>query len=298
MKILNFGSLNIDMVYSVAHFVQAGETLSSGQMEKFCGGKGLNQSIALAKAGAKVYHAGCIGPEGAMLTSALTENGVDSRFVRTVDAPCGHAVIQVDASGQNCILLFGGANQCVTGAFAEEALAFFSEGDILLLQNEISGLEHIMRLAYKKGMRIALNPSPIRENLKTLPLEYVRWFILNEHEGLELSGESNPPDILDAMAIKYPGSEFVLTLGKAGVVYDNGQTRISHGVYDVPVADTTAAGDTFTGYFLQGVSAGLAPEEILEIASIASSLAVSKKGASSSIPSMAEVLAARAAFNA
>jgi len=293
VKILNFGSLNIDMVYSVAHFVRAGETLSSGRLEKFCGGKGLNQSIALAKAGAEVYHAGCIGPDGAMLTEALAANSVNTQFVQAVDTPCGHAVIQVDTSGQNCILLFGGANQCVTEVFAEKVFSYFSQGDILLLQNEINGLDFIMHLGREKGMRIALNPSPIGDNLKSLPLEYVNWFILNEHEGRELSGKSNPPDILDTLVKKYPDGEFVLTLGKAGVLYDNRQTRVGHGVYDVPVVDTTAAGDTFTGFFLQGVSAEQTPKEILEIASIASSLAVSKKGASSSIPSMSDVLAAR-----
>ena len=292
MKILNFGSLNLDNVYSVDHFVRAGETLSSFKLERFSGGKGLNQSLALARAGAQVYHAGCIGADGRQLLDLLTESGADTRFVRCVEGPSGHAVIQVDKKGQNCILLYGGANQAVTEPFVDEVLASFDAGDVLLLQNEINCLGYIVEKASARGMRIALNPSPISENLFRLPLEKITYFILNEIEGREIAGREAPEEILAEFRRRFPDCVVVLTLGRDGAVYDDGTTRCRHGIYDVPVADTTAAGDTFTGYFLTCITNGEAPASALEKASIASSLAVSVKGAAPSIPTMAQVLGA------
>ena len=105
MKVLNFGSLNLDYVYQVDHMVQAGETLSSIDRKVFCGGKGLNQSIALARAGAQVYHAGLIGPEGEILVDILKEANVNVELVGQIEEATGHAMIQVDPSGQNCISL-------------------------------------------------------------------------------------------------------------------------------------------------------------------------------------------------
>ena len=171
MKILNFGSLNLDLVYQIPHFVRAGETLSTTSFTRNVGGKGLNQSVALAKAGAEVYHAGLIGEDGGMLKDFLDANGVDTRFVRTIDSPSGHAVIQVEPAGNNCIFLYGGANQCVTDDFIQEVISAFGEGDFLVLQNEINAIDRIIDAAAARGMQVVLNPSPIADNLKSLPLE-------------------------------------------------------------------------------------------------------------------------------
>lgn len=289
MRILNFGSLNLDSFYSVEHFVQAGETLSSSKLEKFCGGKGLNQSIACARAGASVFHAGCVGTDGECLRSLLADSGVDTTFVRTVDEVSGHAIIQVDQSGQNCIVLYGGANQAITPAFVDEALAGFGDGDILLLQNEINNIGQIVECAYAKGMQVALNPSPVNERLNEVDMNKVTYFILNEIEGKAITGKTDPEDILSHLRNAYPEAVVVLTLGKEGAVYDDGKTRCSHGIYDVPVVDTTGAGDTFTGFFLASRMVGESPEEALRLASIASSIVVSRKGAAPSIPTMEEV---------
>ena len=293
MRVLNFGSLNLDSFYSVDHFVQAGETLSSCGLETFCGGKGLNQSIALAKAGAEVYHAGCIGQDGECLLRLLRESGVRTEYVRRVSEVSGHAVIQVDRRGENCILLYGGANQCVTDEMIGEVLAGFGKGDILLLQNETNKVGEIVDRAFEKGMEIALNPSPVNERLQEIDMEKISCFILNEIEGRALTGETAPEAVLDALRERYPHSAAVLTLGGDGAVYDDGLARCRHGVYDVPVVDTTGAGDTFTGYFLASRAAGKDPREALRLASVASSLAVSRKGAGPSIPSAEEVEKAR-----
>ena len=116
MRVLNFGSLNLDYVYAVNHFVQPGETIASLSRTIKCGGKGLNQSMALARAGASVVHAGCIGTDGDPLRDLLSENGVDVSALKQIDEMQGHTVIQVNPEGENSIILFGGSNQCVAGS--------------------------------------------------------------------------------------------------------------------------------------------------------------------------------------
>ena len=292
MKILNFGSLNLDLVYQMPHFVRAGETLSSTAFSRNVGGKGLNQSVALAKAGAEVYHAGLVGEDGALLRDFLRENGVDVRFVRTIDQPSGHAVIQVEPAGNNCIFLYGGANQCVTEEFIREALSPFEAGDFLILQNEINDIGRIIELAAEKGMQVVLNPSPIADNLKELPLDKVSWFILNEIEGAELTGETEADRILDKLTALYPGAQIVLTLGGDGSVYAGNGRRIPQSVFKVQAVDTTAAGDTFTGFFFAAVADGVSAADALRRASKASSISVTRPGAAASIPTLEEVLKA------
>lgn len=289
MKILNFGSLNIDFVYSVEHLVCRGETLSSTKLEKFCGGKGLNQSVALARAGAEVFHAGCVGSDGGMLLNILQENKVNTDFVRMVNSASGHAIIQVDKKGQNCILLYGGANHAVATEQADRVLSQFGPQDVLLLQNEISNLKYIMNKAYSRGIKIALNPSPVDDQLTDLPLEKISWLILNEVEGNQLTGCTEAEEIIVAIQKKYSCATVVLTLGKYGVICADGKKIVRHGIYDVPVVDTTAAGDTFTGYFLACVTNGESIEESLRKASVASSIAISREGAAQSIPTIEEV---------
>ena len=165
VKVLNFGSLNLDYVYQVDRFVRPGETLAVRSLEVKCGGKGLNQSIALARAGAQVSHAGCIGAGGESLKALLEENGVNSDFVMSVPETQGHTVIQVTPEGENCILLYGGSNRCVTPRQIEDTLRRFGPGDYLVLQNEINLQDYIMKKASEKGMVILMNPSPCNEKL-------------------------------------------------------------------------------------------------------------------------------------
>lgn len=293
MKLVNFGSLNYDYVYFVDHIVLPGETISSTDLSFFCGGKGLNQSIALSLAGAKVYHAGLIGEDGEQLLATCRKHEVDTRYIRKSSVRCGNAIIQLSKSGQNSIVLFGGANRQNTKEIVDEVLADFEEGDYILLQNELNLLDYIIEKAYSKKMHIVLNPSPYNESLESCDLGKVSIFLLNEVEGMQITGESDPGKILSAMKLKFPEARIVLTLGKQGVIYSDQKQTVSHGIYDVKVIDTTAAGDTFTGYFLASFIAGKTIEESLRLASIASSLAVSKKGAVDSIPSIDEVLSSK-----
>lgn len=288
MKVVNFGSMNIDYVYHVEHFIQAGETLSSLSLEKHCGGKGLNQSIALAKAGAKVYHAGMIGLNGEILKETLGANGVNLTYLKECEKPAGHAIIQVNPQGQNCILLYKGSNYAFQKAYIDNVLKGFDRNDIVILQNEINEIPYIMQKAHEKGLKIAFNPSPISAELADYPLEKVNWFILNEIEGEALTGKKKPNDIVNELFVRYPRAAIILTLGKKGVLYKDQIKMESFGIYQVNTVDTTAAGDTFTGYFLAGIVKGMDTGHILKLASAASSLAVSRKGAADSIPCLDE----------
>ena len=294
-KILNIGSINIDHVYRVSHFLQPGETLHALSLSDFPGGKGLNQSVALALAGGRVAHAGKIGPDGVFMLEILRSAGVDVSRIDDSGSSTGHAIIQVNENGQNCILLHRGANFELDTAFVSRALSGYGEGDILVLQNETGLLPVIMESAHQKGMRIAFNPSPIGPEIEKCKLEYVNWFLLNEIEGAALTGEKDHTKILEVMAQKYPNAAIILTLGKRGVLYKDKTQTLRHGVYKAPVVDTTAAGDTFTGFFISLTARGESPDEALRLAGMASAIAISRAGAAVSIPTLAQVMAAKLA---
>ena len=290
MTILNFGSINIDHVYRVAHLVRPGETIASSDYRQFSGGKGFNQSIALARAGATVSHAGRIGGDGVWLREQLAADDADVRFLEMIEGLSGHAIIQVDADGENSIILFGGANWTFTPDDAEKILNHFGAGDWLLLQNEISAMPEILRLAGERGLRIVFNPAPMGAEVLGYPLEGVSIFILNEIEGEAFTGESEPDAILAGMRQRFPAATIVLTLGAAGAIYDDSSQRIAVPAQKVEVVDTTAAGDTFIGYFLAGLSAGDDPQTAMERATRAAAICVTRPGAAPSIPRWEEVI--------
>ncbi len=289
MKVLNYGSLNVDNVYSVEHIVQGGETILAGKVETFSGGKGLNQSIALARAGVYVYHAGLIGEDGDFLLDICHENGVDTSYIRKLPQKGGHTIIQVDANGQNSIILYGGTNQMQTKEYVDEVLADFGEGDCLVLQNEVNLLDYLIDRAYERGMKIVLNPSPFDEKIYACDLTKVHLFLINEIEGEQFTGSADKEEILSILSRKYPQAAVVLTLGSDGAVYYDGKEKVFQGIFPVKAVDTTAAGDTFSGFFLASLLAGETVASSLRIAAKASSIAVSRPGAAPSIPTMQEV---------
>jgi len=290
IRILNMGSINIDYVYAVPHFVQAGETLSATSRQIFPGGKGLNQSIALARSGGDVTHAGMAGSDGDFLITLLRDAGVDTSLIAQSSGPSGHAIIQVSPDGQNNILLFPGANSKLDEDFVDKALSSFGKGDILVMQNEVSCVGYAIESAKAKGMDIAFNPSPFGPEIASYPLELVDWWLLNEIEGQALTGESDPEDILQAMGGLYPNAVVVLTLGENGVICLSEGNVLRQASRKVVAVDTTAAGDTFTGYFISAIAAGKAIKDALNIASLAASVSVTRKGAAISIPHIEEIL--------
>ena len=292
MRVLNIGSLNLDYVYNLDHIVQPGETEASYELNVHLGGKGMNQSVTLAKAGVDVYHGGMIGEDGQPFLDACKEFGVHAEYIRQIDTKSGHAIIQIDKNAQNSILLYGGANQQLTSEYIDTVLADFGAEDILLLQNEVNMLPYIVNRAYEKGMTIALNPSPFNEKLHAVDMGKISIFLLNEVEGFQITGLKNPDDIIAKLLEMYPQSKIVLTLGQDGAVYADQEQKHFQPVFKVNAVDTTAAGDTFTGYFLAGLCEGLPIPEVLKMSAKASSIAVSRAGAVPSIPFREEVMAA------
>ncbi len=296
MKILVYGSLNIDYVYSVDHFVRAGETISSDGRNIFCGGKGLNQAIAFSKYGLDTFMAGSVGEsDGNMLLETLEKTKVNTDFVTKKNMPSGHTVIQNTPDGENCIILFGGANQSNTKEDVVKTLDNFGEGDYIILQNEINLGGFIIEKASEKKMTVVLNPSPMNEKILSLPLDKVDVFVLNEIEACAILGTKVNKEIPDGEVLisklsdKFPNSRILLTLGEGGSLYTDGEKVYSHGIYKVKALDTTGAGDTFVGYFIGEIISGKSPLEALNKASAASAIAVSRKGASGSVPYYREV---------
>ena len=282
MRVLSFGSLNIDYVYEVPRFVGGGETLPALSLRRFSGGKGLNQSVALARAGLEVRHAGAVGRDGLFLLEELRAAGADTGYVEVLeDVSTGHAVIQRTPAGENCILLYGGANRRITREHIDRVLSDFGPGDALALQNETSELPYLAERARERGLTVALNPSPMEDGLLPL-LPLANYLLLNEIEAAQLlQGLGKPvPEAGEdlAAALALPSTAVVLTLVRQAAV-------------PVRAVDTTAAGDTYTGFFLAGVLSGRSVEWSMKYASSAAAIAVTRPGAAPSIPSRAEVLA-------
>ena len=288
--ILNFGSVNIDNCYQVRDFVRAGETISALEVTRHAGGKGFNQSVALARAGAKVCHAGCIGEDGLFLRDMLRAAGVDTDYLRVTDTPTGNAIIQVNSRGENCIILYTGANGSVTKDFADEVLERFGPEDLLLIQNEISSLPYIIDKAKEKGMRIAFNPSPMNSGVTQEMLGAADWLFVNQVEASEITGAEGRENCLRALSALFPHTAVIMTLGSDSVVYRDEKQSLSHGIYPVNTLDTTGAGDTFTGFFLGALASGGSVEYALELASKAAAISVTRHGAAESIPTLNEVL--------
>lgn len=288
--VYNLGSLNLDQIYQVPHHVESGETLSATAFRVGAGGKGCNQSIACALAGAKVFHAGCIGKDGLMLKELLEKSGADTSFLEVLDEPTGRAVVMVNSEGNNSIVLFGGANQMVSSSLIERLVSSASFGDILLLQNETNMLAEAMSAAKEKGMKIVFNFAPFDgKKAETLPLELVDYLIVNEIEGAGLAGVQNPQKILEVLCAKYPETKILLTLGADGVVWTGPLGRGELPAFPAEVVDTTAAGDTFIGYFLAGIIENMSIGEAATLASKASAICCSRPGAGTAIPARREI---------
>lgn len=285
-------SMNIDNVYHVDEFLSPGETKLSKELTLFCGGKGLNQSIAAAKAGIEVWHAGLVGDDGAMLLEMLRNNGVNTNLIMPAHGKCGHAVIQVNDKGQNCILLYGGTNRSLTKEVVDGILESFGRDGILLLQNEVNLLPYIIEQAQARGIPVVLNAAPMDANILECPLEKLSWLIVNEVEGKQLADCQRDEDILPILEERYPDCSVLLTLGSRGAVCRTPEKTVRIGACQASVVDTTAAGDTFTGYFLYGMLNSASLEGSLVLATVASAICIGRPGAADSIPLKAEVEAA------
>lgn len=288
MDILCFGSLNIDLVFDVDNFVQPKETITSNNLSYYAGGKGLNQAIAINKAGAAAFLAGSVGSDYSLLFNECDKNNLNIENVQKINGNTGMAIIQVDKYGENCIVLHDGANHMNSKLHIDHVFKKFKQGDYLVIQNEINNLDYIIETACKKEMVIFINPSPISDSLMKLPLEKCDFIILNEVEGYALTGEKSHRVIVERLASKYK-NQIILTVGKDGVFYNNRNEVFRVQAMKVDVRDSTGAGDAFMGYFIAEISRNSPIDEALEIAVRAAGLAVTRVGASDSIPTIKEV---------
>jgi len=284
MRLLNIGSINIDHVYEVDHFVRPGETLTGLSYNVFAGGKGFNQSVALARAGATTLHAGRVGRDGEWLVRQLQEEGVDTTHVNVDALPTGHAIIQVVPSGENAIVLYGGANRAVTESDLASALSSCSPGDYLLVQNETTLVAQAIQEAHERGLRIVFNPAPMTGEVHHYPLRLVDIFILNEIEAEGLTGRTGPDDVRVRMSERFPEAATVLTLGDKGAVYLDADSEHHEPALVVKAVDTTAAGDTFIGYYLAALMRSGDPAEALSQGCRAAAVCITRAGAADSIP--------------
>ena len=288
-KIVVIGSISIDHVFRVDHIVKPKETISSRSMNRFLGGKGLNQAVALSKAYPEVKLVANISDKDQVLLQEITAMGVDASWIDCIEGNTGSTFIQVDQTGQNCIVLDPGVNHHFEKEHLDEMLSRLEEGDLIVLQNEINDLDYLIKAAKFKGLLVAFNPSPYHFKVLDLPLLQVDFLIFNEIEGRALSHFSEPDKILSTLHRRYPNTTLVLTLGELGVMAQQGNTTYELAGLKVNVTDTTGAGDGFTGYFLAALQNGFDVFEALEMANVAGALTVTKVGASSSIPSIQEV---------
>lgn len=288
-KVLNYGSINIDYVYGVSHFVKPGETLSSQSYAVFLGGKGCNQSVALAKAGATVFHAGNIHNGDHWIIQQLKEWNVQTAFIAEGDTATGHAIIQVNSEGENAIIIHGGANHLVTSHQVDAVFAHFEAGDVLVLQNEVNNLPVLIDTAHAKGLKIVFNPAPMTAKVLDYPLDKISLLVVNETEGKALAGMDTTTALVDQLHNKYKGAAILLTLGKNGAIYKDESVYLEQKARVVTTKDTTAAGDTFIGYFVAKWLEDQSISDCLEWASAAAALAVTKKGGAISIPDKPEV---------
>lgn len=286
MKILNFGSINKDFFYSVNDFVRPGETISSNGYNIKIGGKGLNQSVSISKAGVKVYHAGIINKEDTFIIDKLKSWKINCDNILLSDSPTGHAIIQVNKKGENSIIIHGGANHDFNLKSIKSILSKFETGDILLLQNEINNIEEIIDRAHHKKMKIIFNPAPFKNDILEYNLNKITTLILNQSEGEGLSNEKIPDKILKVLNNNFKNTEIILTLGEKGSLYSYKDELIKIRAHDVKTVDTTGAGDTFIGYYVAGFASKMNKKDNLNRASEAAALTTIKLGGAESIPSI------------
>ena len=275
----------MDHVYKVDHFTVPGETQGCLEYNIKCGGKGVNQAIAMAFAGNDTYFAGIIGSDSGLLKDVHID------YMKISNKPTGHAIIEVDQSGQNHILLYGGTNKEIDFEYIDEVLSHFSKGDIVVLQNEINNVPYIIERCYEKEMKSFFNAAPYDIAVKNYPIEKVTWLVVNETEGAALSNEEDYEKIIQTLKQKYPHTHILFTMGKEGsrAYYKN--FRVEQPGFTVKAIETTGAGDTFCGCSINGVlKYGLDNldeaklKEILTYANAGAALITMKKGAIRSMP--------------
>ncbi|WP_208747904.1 PfkB family carbohydrate kinase [Arthrobacter sp. PM3] len=302
--VMVFGSINADASYRMTALPTPGETVIASTASASPGGKGANQAIAAAAAGAVTRMIGMVGDdsEGAAQLAALALRGVDTDSVTTRHGVAtGRAVVFVDDSGENSIVVLSGANDLLDGDVAATGLASISTGDVLVLQNEVPAAANraAARLAQSLGAKVIWNAAPA-PTAAADRVHDIDLLVVNEHElkqisgilGIDATGEGPGSSALSALLAECAralDADAICTLGSDGAIFFADGLSGSVAAPKVRAVDTTAAGDTVVGYL--AAHAALPMGERLRLAAAAGALAVTRVGASSSIPHIGDVVA-------
>jgi len=281
--IWNLGSINIDNFYEVPHLPAAGETLAAASYGFGLGGKGANMSVAAARAGSRVVHIGAIGVDGLWTEERLIEYGVDTPHIAEIDVPTGHANIVIDASGENSIVLFQGANVCLTEAMIGAALTEASPRDFLLMQNETNGQEYAAATAKSLGLQVAYAAAPFDAQAVENILGQIDLLVLNEIEAAQLE------KAMDVRLGDLGIPNVVVTLGADGCKWVSNKAETHFDAYPANAVDTTGAGDTFTGYLVATLDRGMDMPQAIDLALKAGSMMVARRGTADVIPDLKEI---------
>ena len=292
------GSINMDLVVRTPRMPLPGETLLGSDFHTIPGGKGANQTVAVARQGAAVKIVGCVGNDdfGQAQWRCLNAEGIDLSLLQ-VDAQqaTGIAVIMIDQSGQNSIIVSAGANNAVSVAQIDAAKDAIAQAAMLICQLEVpvESVMYAIESAHHSQTPVLLNPAPAHHGLDLTLFEKVTYLILNESEAEALTG-MGVNDVTSAkaaaMRLRDAGAKTViLTLGANGAIVAHGGELYHEAAVSVKAVDTTAAGDTFVGCFAVAISEGVSVPEAVRIATHASALSVTKLGAQPSIPTRQEV---------
>jgi ribokinase len=279
------GSANLDVVFSVARIPQPGETLIAERADRFPGGKGLNQAVAAARAGATTTFIGAIGRDdnGDLLADTLATAGIAGDLVRREHEPTGQAFIVVDDSGENTIIVASGANATLTRLTVDENAAIAGSA-VLLMQLELplAAVEAAAEFARRRGVITVLNAAPARE-LPLAMLDALDYLIVNEHEACLIAGSDDLETASATLAAL--ATRLVVTLGSRGsVLYDGGVEIARIPARAVTAIDTTGAGDTYCGAFAAAIAEGMQFAAAARFATAAAALSVQSIGAVPSVP--------------
>ena len=285
MTVWNLGSINLDLVYGMDRLPGPGETVSASNRAEYLGGKGANMSVAAARAAARVCHIGAVGRDGRWAADRLLEYGVETRDIAQVDAPTGHAIVAVEASGENQIIVFPGANGLIPEDQIAQALARAETGDHLVLQNETNAQTYAAKLGHEMGLKVCYAAAPFNATAVEQVLPYVELLFLNAVEADQLTSA------LGREVSELGVSDVIVTLGSEGARWISARSGTDQ-VFPsrkVDVVDTTGAGDTFTGYVLAGLDRGLPMAQAISQANLAASIMVTRHGTADVIPDLKDL---------
>lgn len=296
-KLCVLGSINVDHVIQVSYFPKAGETLLGKNYKIVFGGKGANQAVAAARAGANVQFIGAVGDDdiGKKMKLAFANDGINTQAIREIpEQSTGLAMIQVADSGENSIVISAGANGDVSKAQVDENIEAITQSEYLLMQLEtpLPAIYYAAQVAHNQGVKVVLNPAPA-QSLSVDLLSLIDVITPNETEAeiltnvkiIDKTTACKAADILHGFGIK----TVLITLGAKGVYYsENGNGEIIEG-FKVKAIDTTAAGDTFNGAFVTALLENKPYEEAIRFAQAAAAISVTREGAQTAIPYRKEI---------